>query len=46
MSEEIKNQEEKPFNFWGFMGLMFLGLLFLTSLVLGIPYVIESIRQG
>ena len=45
MNEEIKNNEEKPFNFWLFMILMFLGLIFLSSLVLGIPYVVELLRK-
>ena len=42
MSEEIRNDEEKPFNFWGFMGLMFIALLVLTSIVLGIPYLLNK----
>jgi len=32
--------EEKPFNFWGFMGGIFIGLLVLTSIVVGIPYIL------
>ena len=42
MSNEVRNSEEKPFNFWKFMFLMFLGLLFLTSMVLGIPYILSK----
>ncbi len=45
MSEEIKNNEgnnEKPFPFWRFMILMFIGLVFLTSLVVGIPYLLSK----
>ncbi len=30
--------KEKPFPFWRFMFLIFIGLLVLTSLVVGIPY--------
>ncbi|WP_457564861.1 tRNA uridine 5-carboxymethylaminomethyl modification protein [Caminibacter sp.] len=35
-----KNNQEKPFNFWKFIGLMFLGLLVLTSIVVGVPYLL------
>ncbi len=34
--------EEKPFPFWRFMILMFIGLIFLTSLVVGIPYLLAK----
>jgi len=34
------NNNEKPFNFWIFIGGIFIGLLFLTSLIVGIPYLI------
>ena len=40
MNEEIKN--EKPFPFWRFMLLMFIGLIALTSLVVGIPYILAK----
>ena len=36
--------EEKPFNFWGFMLLMFIGLVILASIVLGLPYVVEKLK--
>ncbi|WP_456470852.1 tRNA uridine 5-carboxymethylaminomethyl modification protein [Caminibacter sp.] len=39
MNEENKN-EKKPFNFWLFMGGIFIGLLILTSIILGIPYLL------
>ena len=38
------NTNEKPFNFWGFMILMFIGLLVLTSVVVGVPYLIEKMK--
>ncbi|WP_459884723.1 tRNA uridine 5-carboxymethylaminomethyl modification protein [Caminibacter profundus] len=38
MNEENKN--EKPFNFWLFIGTMFIGLLILTSIVIGVPYLL------
>jgi len=38
----MENKNEKPFNFWLFMGGMFLGLLFLTSIVVGIPYILSK----
>jgi hypothetical protein len=28
------------FKFWRFMGLMFIGLLVLTSIVIGVPYLL------
>ena len=34
--------EEKPFPFWKFMFLMFIGLIVLTSIVLGIPYLLSE----
>jgi hypothetical protein len=34
------DNKEKPFNFWLFMGGMFIGLLVLTSIVVGIPYLL------
>ena len=40
MNEEIKN--EKPFPFWRFMLLMFIGLIALTSMVVGIPYLLAK----
>ena len=40
MSEENKN--EKPFPFWRFMILMFLGLIVLTSIVVGVPYLLAK----
>jgi len=39
---ENNNQNEKPFNFWLFMGGIFLGLLVLTSIVVGIPYILSK----
>ena len=38
MNNEIKN--EKPFPFWKFMILMFAGLIALTSVVVGVPYLL------
>jgi hypothetical protein len=38
MSEQ--NNNEKPFNFWLFMGGMFVGLLVLTAIVVGVPYLL------
>jgi len=35
-----KNQQEKPFNFGLFIGGIFIGLLVLTSIVVGIPYLL------
>jgi len=37
-NEKIEN--EKPFKFWTFMGGMFIGLLVLTAIVVGIPYLL------
>ncbi len=36
------SNKEKPFNFWGFIILMFIGLLGLTSIVVGIPYLLSK----
>ncbi|MEO1927212.1 MAG: tRNA uridine 5-carboxymethylaminomethyl modification protein [Nautiliaceae bacterium] len=33
-------EKEKPFNFWLFMLGMFVGLLVLTSIVVGVPYLL------
>ncbi len=46
-NEKLKKENEnneKPFNFWKFMGLMFIGLIILASIVLGLPYLIEQMR--
>ncbi|EDM24440.1 hypothetical protein [Caminibacter mediatlanticus] len=32
--------KEKPFNFWKFMFLMFIGLLIITSIIVGVPYLL------
>ena len=40
----MENKKEKPFNFWKFMGLMFIALIILASIVLGLPYLIEQMR--
>ena len=37
-------KQKKPFNFWGFMLLMFIGLVVLASIVLGLPYLVEKLR--
>ena len=34
------NTHEKPFPFWKFMILMFAGLIALTSVVVGVPYLL------
>jgi hypothetical protein len=34
------NKNEKPFNFWLFMGGIFIGLLILTSIIVGVPYLL------
>ena len=44
MNNENKINEEKPFNFLGFIILMFLGLLVLTSIIVGVPYLIEHMK--
>ena len=36
------NEENKPFPFWRFMLLMFVGLIVLTSIVVGIPYLLSK----
>ena len=36
------NEENKPFPFWRFMLLMFIGLIVLTSIVVGIPYLLSK----
>ena len=41
MNEEIKNSE-KPFPFWRFIFFIFIGLIFLTSLIVGIPYLLAK----
>ncbi len=33
-------EKEKPFNFWLFMLWMFVGFLVLTSIVVGVPYLL------
>ena len=35
-------EENKKFPFWKFILLMFIGLLVLTSIVVGVPYLIYS----
>ena len=35
-----KSKKEKPFNFGFFIGGIFIGLLVLTSIVVGIPYLL------
>ena len=40
MNNEIK--ENKPFPFWKFMFLMFVGLIVLTSIVVGVPYLLAK----
>ena len=37
-----ENEKQDEFNFWKFMLLMFLGLLILTSIVVGIPYLLSK----
>ena len=32
--------KQKPFPFWKFMMLMFIGLIVLTSVVVGVPYLL------
>ena len=36
--------ENKEFKFWRFIGLMFVGLLILTSIVVGVPYLIYNLK--
>jgi len=36
------NEKEKPFNFWLFMGGIFIGLIVLTSIVVGVPYILSK----
>ena len=36
----MSEKNEKPFNFWLFMGGIFIGLLVLTSIVIGVPYLL------
>jgi hypothetical protein len=38
----MNNDNNKPFNFWLFMGGIFIGLLVLTALVVGIPYILSK----
>jgi len=38
MSEENKN--EKPFNFWLFMAGIFIALIILTTIIVGVPYLL------
>lgn len=38
----MNNDNNKPFNFWLFMGGIFIGLLILTALVVGIPYILSK----
>ncbi|WP_024787121.1 MULTISPECIES: hypothetical protein [unclassified Lebetimonas] len=36
------NNKEKPFNFWLFMIGIFIALLVLTSIVIGVPYLLSK----
>jgi hypothetical protein len=36
----MSEKKEKPFNFWLFMAGIFVGLLVLTSIVVGVPYLL------
>lgn len=38
----MNNDNNKPFNFWLFMGGIFIGLLVLTALIVGIPYILSK----
>jgi len=40
---QMENEkQEKPFPFWRFMLLMFIALIALTSIVVGIPYLLSK----
>ncbi len=39
---KMENEKQKPFPFWRFMLLMFIALIALTSIVVGIPYLLSK----
>ena len=40
MNNENNIKNEKPFNFWKFITLVFLGLILIVSIIIGIPYLL------